>query len=296
MLMVVIDAHSKWPEIFVMEITTAEETVSTLRSLFARMGLPDQMVSDNGPQFTSETFRKFTTANGIKHVTGAPYHPSTNGQAERLVQSFKKGVKADKSSRTLQHKLDRFLLAYRSAPHATTELSPAQLLLGRNVKTRLDLIKPDVSRKVNKKLLQPNDRTLKSFDHNQNVWVRNYRRGPKWVRGTVIEQTGPVLYKVKVNDQTWKRHVEQLRDSNLCPPDAETMDDCAVPEEVEHDTPPVATETEWKDAPPLAVTPIGEFSPPEPQGHQLDPKPESITTRAGRLVKPPPKLKDYVCG
>ena len=296
MLMVVIDAHSKWPEIFVMEITTAEETVSTLRSLFARMGLPDQMVSDNGPQFTSETFRKFTTANGIKHVTGAPYHPSTNGQAERLVQSFKKGVKADKSSRTLQHKLDRFLLAYRSAPHATTELSPAQLLLGRNVKTRLDLIKPDVSRKVNKKLLQPNDRTLKFFDQNQNVWVRNYRRGPKWVRGTVIEQTGPVLYKVKVNDQTWKRHVEQLRDSNLCPPDAETMDDCAVPEEVEHDTPPVATETEWKDAPPLAVTPIGEFSPPEPQGHQLDPKPESITTRAGRLVKPPPKLKDYVCG
>lgn len=296
MLMVVIDAHSKWPEIFVMEITAAEETVSTLRSLFARMGLPDQMVSDNGPQFTSETFRKFTTANGIKHVTGAPYHPSTNGQAERLVQSFKKGVKADKSSRTLQHKLDRFLLAYRSAPHATTELSPAQLLLGRNVKTRLDLIKPDVSRKVNKKLLQPNDRTLKSFDQDQNVWVRNYRRGPKWVRGTVIEQTGPVLYKVKVNDQTWKRHVEQLRDSNLCPPDAETIDDCAVPEEVEHDTPPVATETEWKDAPPLAVTPIGEFSPPEPQGHQLDPKPELITTRAGRLVKPPPKLKDYVCG
>ena len=65
MLMVVIDAHSKWPEIFVMENTTAEETISTLRSLFARMGLPDQIVSDNGPQFTSETFRKFATTNGI---------------------------------------------------------------------------------------------------------------------------------------------------------------------------------------------------------------------------------------
>ena len=47
--MVVIDAHSKWPEIFVMESTTAKETVSTLRSLFARKGLPDQIVSDNGP-------------------------------------------------------------------------------------------------------------------------------------------------------------------------------------------------------------------------------------------------------
>ncbi|XP_022808195.1 uncharacterized protein K02A2.6-like [Stylophora pistillata] len=289
MLMVVIDARSKWPEIFVMEITTAGETVSTLRSLSACMGLPDLIVSDNGPQFTSETFRRFATANGIKHVTGAPYHPSTNGQAERLVQSFKKGVKADKSSRTLHHKLDRFLLAYLSAPHATTELSPAQLLLGRNVETRLDLIKPDVTREINKTLLQSYDCTLKSFDQNQNVWVHNYRIVPKWVRGTVVEQTGPVLYKVKVNDQTWKRHVEQLRDSNLCPPDVETIDDCAVPEEVENVTPPGVTETERKDAPPLAVTPIGEFSSPEQQGHQLDPKPELITTCAGHLVKPPLK-------
>ena len=175
----VIDAHSKWPEVFVTEDTTAEETISTLRSLFARLGLPDQIVFDNGPQFTSEAFRKFTTANGIKHVTGAPYHPATNGQAEKLVQSFKKRVKADKSGRTLQHKLDRFLLAYRSAPHATTSLSPAQLLLGLNVKTRLDLIKPDVTREVNKKLLRSNSGSLNFFVHNQNVWVRNYRRGPK---------------------------------------------------------------------------------------------------------------------
>ena len=152
--------------------------------LFACMGLPDQIVSDNGCQFTSETFRKFVNANGIKHAAGAPYHPSTNGQAERLVQSFKKAMKVDKSVRTLQQKLDRFLLAYRSAPHATTELSPAQLLLGRNVKTRLDIIKPDIQREVNKKLLQPNNSTLKSFDHNQNVWVHNYRRGPKWARTT----------------------------------------------------------------------------------------------------------------
>ena len=126
--MVVIDTHSKWPEIFVIENTTAEEAVNTLRSLFARMGLPDQIVSNNGSQFTLKTFWNFATANGVKHVTGATYHPSINGQAERLVQSFKKGVKANKSSRTLQHKLNRFLLAYLSAPYAVTEPSPAQLL------------------------------------------------------------------------------------------------------------------------------------------------------------------------
>lgn len=180
--MVVIDTHSKRPKIFVMENTTAEEPVSMLRSLFARMGLPDQLVSDNSSLLT---FRKFASVNGFRHVTGAPYHSSTNGQAERLVQNFKKSVKADKSGRSLQRKLDRLLLAYRSAPHATTEHSPAQLLLGRNVKTRLHLIKADVRREVNKKLLQSNNSTLRSFALNRSVWARNYHRGPKWVRATV---------------------------------------------------------------------------------------------------------------
>ena len=106
------------------------------------------------------------------------------------------------------------------------------------------------------------------------------------MHGTVLEQMGSVLYKVKVNDQTWKRDVEQLWDSNLCPPEMKTIDDCAVPEEVEHGMPPVVMETKWKDALPLAAMPIGEFSPPEPQGHQLDLKPELITTHAGRVVKP----------
>lgn len=113
MLIVVIDAQSKWPQVFLTDDTSAEGTIIKLRFLFARLRLPDQIVSNNRPQFTSEAFRKFTTANGIKHVTGAPYHPATNGQAEKLEQSFKKGVKAYKSGRTLQHKLDRFLLAYR---------------------------------------------------------------------------------------------------------------------------------------------------------------------------------------
>ena len=60
-------------DFFVMENTTAEEAVNTLRSLFACMGLPDQIMSDNGPQLTSETFWKFATANGVKPVAGAPH-------------------------------------------------------------------------------------------------------------------------------------------------------------------------------------------------------------------------------
>ena len=101
MILVCVDAHTKWPEIVVMNDMTAEGAVEALRSIFARMGLPEQIVSDNGPQFTAEVFKNFARVNGIRHITGAPYHPATNGLAERLVQSFKHAVKADKSNRTV---------------------------------------------------------------------------------------------------------------------------------------------------------------------------------------------------
>ena len=58
MFLVVVDAHTKWPDLFEMRNTTAAETVATLRSLFARMGLPEQVVSDNGPQFVSGEFHR----------------------------------------------------------------------------------------------------------------------------------------------------------------------------------------------------------------------------------------------
>ena len=74
------------------------------------------------------------------------------------------------------------------------------------------------------------------------------------MRGTVIERTGPVLYRVKVDDQTWKRHVEQLRDSYLCPPVGEATAECTVPEEEEQHGTPAIGEMEWKDGQPTAVT------------------------------------------
>ena len=62
--------------------------------MFARLGIPCQLVSDNGPQFASEEFAQFMRANGVKHIRCAPYHPASNGAAERLVQTVKQAVKA----------------------------------------------------------------------------------------------------------------------------------------------------------------------------------------------------------
>lgn len=119
--LVVVDACSKWPEVFSMTSTTATHTVFVLNELFARIGVPKLLVSDNGPQFISEEFQIFLRSNGIKYVTSAPYHPATNSLAERFVQSLKNVLWAMPHDKlTLSQKLHNFLFAYRNATHVTT--------------------------------------------------------------------------------------------------------------------------------------------------------------------------------
>ncbi len=89
MFLVCVDAHSKWPEAYIMSTTTTAKTLEVLRQIFAAHGLPEQIVTDNGPQFVSEDFATFIKAIGIKHIRSAPYHPASNGLAERFVKSMK---------------------------------------------------------------------------------------------------------------------------------------------------------------------------------------------------------------
>ena len=84
MYMVFVDAYSKFPEVVKMTTTTAG-TITALRDIFSRHGLPEILVSDNGSKFTSREFEKFCVNNGIVHRISAAYKPSTNGQAERVV-------------------------------------------------------------------------------------------------------------------------------------------------------------------------------------------------------------------
>ena len=141
MFLLVTDAHSKWPEIVEMSSTTAMKTMEELRRMFAAYGLPEQLVTDNGPQFTAEEFAVFLKRNGIKHIKVALYHPSSSGAVERLVQTFKKAMRAsEQSGLTLYQRLLSFLLTYRSTPHATTNLAPCELFLKRMLRTRLDFV------------------------------------------------------------------------------------------------------------------------------------------------------------
>ena len=194
------------------------KTIEELRKLFSSYGLPEQVVTDNGPQFIAEEFTVFLKQNGIKHLKCLPYHPSTNGAVERLVQSFKKSLRASESDgRAMSHRLSSFLLTYRNTPHASTNATPSELFLKRSLRTRLDLLHPNVESVVclsqaKQKAQHDIHAKEREFTIGQQVLAKNFCSGIKWLPGTITERLGPLTYHVRVkNNLTWKRHVDQLR-------------------------------------------------------------------------------------
>ena len=162
--------------------------------VFARHGLPRKVVSDNGPQFSSNEFWKFMLANGIKHTRISPYHPSSNGAAERAVQTVKRALQAaHRAGSSLEQSLAAFLLQYRTTLQSTTGVAPCMLMMGRG-RTRC-------------------------FSVGALVWERNFRDGFCWVKAVVADQLGPVSYLVHLeNGGYWRRHVEHLRPGSEVPP------------------------------------------------------------------------------
>ena len=119
--LVIVDAHSKWPEVIEMKSTTTASLIVELRQVFSVFGLPQQVVSDNGPQLISAESERFMKENDVKHVRSVPYHPLTNGLAERFVQSFKQALKTgERRGVPSQQCLAEFLLAYRVTPDSIT--------------------------------------------------------------------------------------------------------------------------------------------------------------------------------
>ena len=219
MFFVATDAHSKWPEVIIMTSTTTTKTIVVLRDMFARNGIPRQIVSDNGPQFASEEFRQFMAVNGVKHIRSSPYHPATNGVAERMVQTMKKSLKASyRDGLPLEQSLAIFLLRYRTTPHTTTGVMPSLLFMGRELRTRLHLLSPDMGARVRDQQTQQKEyhdqhSSMREFVVGQTVWARNFSGDPDWVPATISDRVGPLSYLVVTlrNGDVWRRHIDQLR-------------------------------------------------------------------------------------
>ena len=129
------------PNASIVASTSSKQAIKALRRVFATHGLPEVLVSDNGTAFTSTEFQTFVKRNGFRHVKTAPYHPASNGLAERAVQTVKEALK--KSSGDMEACFILFLFQYRLTPHSTTGRSPAELLLGRQPRSHLDFRVPE---------------------------------------------------------------------------------------------------------------------------------------------------------
>ena len=216
--LVAVDAYSKWPHVVMMQSTTVDKTIDALRQMFSMNGLPEHIVTDNGSQFTSDAFAKFLSSNGVRHTKSAPYHPATNGLAERFVQSLKQSLKATLSSGlSLTQRLSNFLMTYRSSVHSTTGVTPSSLFLQREIRTRFDLLRPDSEVHVGAKQTQQKvDHDLRAhgreFSVGDLVFAKNFRSGPDWIPATVIGRHGPLSYLLETSDnRIWRRHVDHVK-------------------------------------------------------------------------------------
>ena len=218
--LIVVDSYSKWLEVYSMNSMTAGKTIDRLRSLFARYGLPDILVSDNGGQFVSEEFSKFLKTNGIRHLKIPPYHAATNGQAERYVQTLTQRLTKhmlEDSKLSEEHCLANFLLNYRTRPNSTTGQSPAELVMKRALRTWFSLLNLHMSTSMGEaqdRQKQFHDRGVKmrTFQIGDTVMVRNMRGGiANWITGVVIAIKGPLKYLVRCGGRVRYVHCEHMR-------------------------------------------------------------------------------------
>ena len=129
---IVVDYFSRYIEIMKLTTTTSASIISALKAIFSRHGIPDILITDNGPQYAAQEFSQFAESYNFTHQTSSPYHPQGNGEAERAVRTVKSLLK-DRSDPHLA------LLSYRTTPLPFCNYSPAQLLMGRCLRSSIPM-------------------------------------------------------------------------------------------------------------------------------------------------------------
>ncbi|XP_055590265.1 uncharacterized protein K02A2.6-like [Uranotaenia lowii] len=213
--LVVVDSFTKWPEILQTRSPTSSTTIAFLRECFARFGIPTLIVTDNGSQFVSAMFRKFCEELGVVHLRTAPYHPQSNGQAERFVDTLKRSLKkiiggGETSTATA---LQKFLHIYRSTQSAVLGgKSPDNMMLGRSMRTILDLLRPTCPP------VRQQFKRNRTFEVGSPVYAKVYSTNDewKWMPGVVLERIGNVNYNVLLDHQVGRRkvlrsHLDQMK-------------------------------------------------------------------------------------
>ncbi|XP_076844741.1 uncharacterized protein LOC143489530 [Brachyhypopomus gauderio] len=155
-ILVVCDYATRYPECFALRKVKTRQIVNALIQLISRVGIPREVLTDQGTNFTSKLLREVFTLLGIKGITTTPYHPQTDGLVERFNKTLKSMLKkfVSETGADWDQWLPYLLFAYREVPQASTGFSPFQLLYSREVRGPMDVLKEawegqDGERKIN---------------------------------------------------------------------------------------------------------------------------------------------------
>ena len=305
--LVIVDAYSNWLEIIKMRVTTAEKTTEALRDVFSRWGPCRTIVSDNGPQFTSHTFKSFLHSLGINHITSAPYHPQSNGRAERFVGALKTGLDKLQHEGSTDKKLRIFLSSHRGTPSSALDgKSPFELMTGRKMPMRLHLLrKPDYQNqnqseqttKMTHWFNQHHGTRHREFAANDPVYYKRHQgNGWLWVEATVLGRRGNANYDVLVDDRTIKAHVNQLQQRNSDDLDALDETHPSLP----ISSPQIRVQNEDKSQDESEESADETFQSFEEVSEEEQEQIHQPTTNVSRPHRstagvPPSYLKDYIC-
>ena len=289
--LVITDAYTKYPCIHPTSSTSSRATLDLLEEDFAHFGYPHTLVTDNATTFTSEEFQSWCKERGITHLTGAPYHPATNGAAERLVQTFKQALR--KSSLPPKRALQEFLMQYRRMPTASG-FSPSELLMSRQIRTRIDTLLPSPahiaqgkqSKETSKAEMVPDSggvsKVTRQYKAGDTVFALYYGprrdREPRWVPAVIKRALGTRCFNVKVvpHGPVWRRHLEQLQPRHTTEEDAEPGDTADPDPETPADH-PMEILQDRQPTPRHRSLPVPEYGPGNPR-------------RSGRSRNPPERL------
>lgn len=315
--LICVDYYSSFWEVDLLENTKSATIIRKLKAYFARYGIPDTCMSDNGPQYTSEEFKEFSHQWNFQHITSSPTYPQSNGKTEAAVKSAKVLMKKSKKARTDPYLA---LLVYRNTPTQGLESSPVMRLMSRRTRTQLPtlpvLLEPVVDKNTYQKILENKEKQANQY----NKGAKNLeelltgdtvrlippgRSEKQAVKARVSNQLAPRSYEVVTeNGASYRRNRRHLRRTKEdfdpeCTVPVSTIPERALPElpsTTTAATKPTATPespaTELTATPEIPATkPIAKpavLARPEATAAQ-----QPTVTRYGRTVRRPKYLTDY---
>ena len=280
--LLVVDYYSKFPEVVQVHSKTAETTIAELKSVFARHGIPSEIMADNMP-FNSRAFKQFSNQWDFTVTTSSPRYPQSNGLVERHVQTIKSLFRKAREGGNDEQMV---LLEFRNTPITGMDKSPSELLMSRRLRSNLPMtgkmLKPAIPENIRTKLNHRQQRQKSIYDRTAKLLLKlktgdavRYQKGHVWKPAVVVgKHSSPRSYNIMTDTgTTLRRNRRHLRRTREAPPPALLdFDDFLC----DDDTPPLGSESPANDSPVV----------PQVTG------PTESRTRSGRIVRPPLRFRD----